>query len=75
MSSNRTIVRAFKYRLHPTAEQAERMQNWFGATRFVYNLVREQREMAYDHWLGQDREEARWPLRHSLKYRDAAADV
>jgi len=61
MTSNRTIVRAFKYRLHPTAEQAERMQNWFGATRFVYNLAREQREMAYDHWLGQDRKETRWP--------------
>ena len=37
------------------------MQSWFGATRFVYNLAREQREKAYHHWLGQDRKEARWP--------------
>lgn len=55
MTSNRTIVRAFKYRLHPTAEQAERMQNWFGATRFVYNLAREQREMAWNSAFRDDR--------------------
>lgn len=55
MTSSRTIVRAFKYRLHPTAEQAERMQNWFGATRFVYNLAREQREMAWNSAFRDDR--------------------
>ncbi|WP_165843853.1 RNA-guided endonuclease InsQ/TnpB family protein [Phenylobacterium kunshanense] len=42
-----TIHRSFAYRLHPTAAQAERLRQWIGATRFVYNLCLEQRR---DFW-------------------------
>ena len=37
------IQRAFRYRLYPTPEQAERLSQFVGATRFVYNLALEQR--------------------------------
>lgn len=37
------IQRAFRYRLYPTKAQAERLSQFVGATRFVYNLALEQR--------------------------------
>lgn len=39
------IQRSFRYRLYPTAEQAERLAQFVGATRFVYNLAWEQRRI------------------------------
>lgn len=38
------IQRSFRYRLYPTAEQAERLAQFAGTTRYVYNLALEQRE-------------------------------
>lgn len=37
------MIRAHTYRLYPTADQAERLAQWVGAVRFVYNLALEQR--------------------------------
>jgi putative transposase len=37
------IQRGFRYRLYPTAEQAELLSQFVGVTRFVYNLCLEQR--------------------------------
>jgi putative transposase len=37
------IQRAFRYKLEPTAEQAELFARFAGATRFIYNLALEQR--------------------------------
>lgn len=39
--------RGFRFRLYPTAEQAEVLAQWVGVTRFVYNLAYEQRR---DFW-------------------------
>lgn len=39
--------RGFRFRLYPTAEQAEVLSQWVGVTRFVYNLAFEQRR---DFW-------------------------
>jgi putative transposase len=41
------IQRAFRYRLYPTAEQAELFEQFAGVTRLVYNLALEQR---INHW-------------------------
>jgi putative transposase len=38
------IHRAFRYRLQPTAEQAQLFEQFAGVTRLVYNLALEQRE-------------------------------
>lgn len=38
-----TIVRGYRYRLYPTLEQAERLQQFAGVCRLVYNLAWEQR--------------------------------
>jgi putative transposase len=38
-----TIHRAYRYRLYPTPDQAERLAQFAGAARFVYNLALEQR--------------------------------
>lgn len=37
------IFRGYRYKLHPTAEQAEQFQRFAGVTRLVYNLALEQR--------------------------------
>lgn len=37
------IHRSFRYRLYPTVEQAERLSQFVGTVRFVYNLAWEQR--------------------------------
>lgn len=39
--------RGFSYRLHPTAAQAERLGQWLGTSRFLWNLCLEQRR---DFW-------------------------
>lgn len=39
-----TVYRARRYRLYPTPGQAERLGQWVGAIRFVYNLALEQRQ-------------------------------
>ena len=39
--------RTFKFRVYPTAEQAETLGQWVGVTRLVYNLALEQRR---DFW-------------------------
>lgn len=39
--------RGFSYRLHPTAAQAERLGQWMGTARFLWNLCLEQRR---DFW-------------------------
>lgn len=37
------MIRARVYRMYPTPAQAERLSQWVGAVRFVYNLALEQR--------------------------------
>ena len=41
------VHRGFKFRLHPTPDQAEVLGQWVGVTRLVYNLALEQRR---DFW-------------------------
>jgi putative transposase len=45
-SSQRIVlVKAFRFRVYPTAEQAARIDAWEGALRFLWNLAHEQRLM------------------------------
>lgn len=37
------MIRGFRFDLHPTAAQAETLDQWVGVTRLVYNLALEQR--------------------------------
>jgi putative transposase len=41
------VIRGFRFDLHPTAAQAETLDQWVGVTRLVYNLALEQRR---DFW-------------------------
>jgi putative transposase len=41
------MLKAFKYRIHPTAEQAELINKHIGSCRFVYNLALETKQIAY----------------------------
>jgi putative transposase len=41
------MIRRYKFRIYPTPEQAERMEGWFRACRYVYNLALETRTYAY----------------------------
>lgn len=41
------MIKAYKYRLHPTKEQAEFFEKTFGCVRFVYNWALNQRIEAY----------------------------
>ena len=68
------MIKAYKYRLHPTKEQAEFFEKTFGCVRFVYNWALNQRIEAYQKdgtrisWLGSCRrltelkkqEETKW---------------
>lgn len=44
MTAAATILRSFKFRLYPTAEQAARLAGWCGAVRAVYNCALQQRQ-------------------------------
>ncbi len=41
------MLKAFKYRIYPTNEQAELINKHIGSCRFVYNLALETKQMAY----------------------------
>ena len=41
------MIKAYKYRLRPTANQAELINKHIGSVRFVYNLALETKQMAY----------------------------
>ncbi|MET8403925.1 helix-turn-helix domain-containing protein, partial [Streptomyces sp900116325] len=41
------VRRAFKYRFHPTNEQAAELSRTFGCVRKVYNLALEARTVAW----------------------------
>lgn len=41
------MLKAFKYRISPTVEQAQLLNKHFGAVRFVYNLALETKTFAY----------------------------
>jgi len=41
------MLKAFKYRIYPTAEQAELINKHIGSCRFVYNLALETKQTAY----------------------------
>ncbi|GAB4026052.1 RNA-guided endonuclease TnpB family protein [Spirosoma gilvum] len=41
------MLKAFKYRIYPTTEQAQLLNKHFGAVRFVYNLALETKMLAY----------------------------
>ena len=38
------IFKTYKFRLHPTDEQAARLEQWFASVRWIYNAALEQRE-------------------------------
>ncbi len=40
------VIRSYRYRIYPTAAQAERLRQWDGALRFLWNVAHEQREHA-----------------------------
>ena len=42
-----TIVRGFKARLYPTAEQADRLNQWAGSLRFPWNRLLEAEQAEY----------------------------
>lgn len=56
-----SIVRGYRYKLHPTAAQAEQFQRFAGVTRLVYNLALEQR--------------AKWGRRHRIGAATQAREV
>lgn len=41
------MIKAFKYRIYPTNQQAQLLSKHFGAVRFVYNLALETKTFAY----------------------------
>lgn len=41
------MLRAFKYKLDPTADQTVQLSGMVGATRFIYNLALETKIAAY----------------------------
>ena len=41
------MLKAFKYRLYPTKEQSVLLDKHIGASRFVYNLALECKQMAW----------------------------
>lgn len=41
------MLRAYKYRIYPTAEQHELLAKHFGCVRLIYNLALEAKQMAY----------------------------
>jgi putative transposase len=43
----KTVQRAYKYRFHPTPEQAEQLARTFGCVRYVYNHFLRQRTDAW----------------------------
>lgn len=51
------IVRAYRFRIYPTPDQAARLGRWEDALRFLWNLALEQRKMG----LARPREERRFP--------------
>lgn len=44
------MYKAYKYRIYPNKEQQERMQQFFGCCRFVYNKYIEWYSIAYKQW-------------------------
>lgn len=42
------MLKAYKYRMHPTKEQQEQFFQHFGACRFVYNWALEQKIKSYE---------------------------
>jgi putative transposase len=41
------MIRSYKYRIYPNKEQAQKLEQFFGATRFVYNWGLEQKTKQY----------------------------
>jgi putative transposase len=41
------MIRSYKYRIYPNAEQAQKLEQFFGAARFVYNWGLEQKTKQY----------------------------
>jgi putative transposase len=41
------VLRAYKYRIYPNSEQAQKLEQFFGATRFIYNWGLEQKIKQY----------------------------
>jgi transposase len=58
-----TILRGYKYRLYPTAEQPVVLAQHFGCKRFVYNYFFDQRQQHYEQ------------TGHGLSYKDTAAQL
>jgi putative transposase len=50
------IRKAFRYRVYPTAAQAQQLVAWESALRFLWNVAHEQRRQ----WLGRSRDERRY---------------
>jgi putative transposase len=41
------VLKAYKYRIYPNEEQAQKLEQFFGATRFIYNWGLEQKTKQY----------------------------
>jgi putative transposase len=41
------MIRSYKYRIYPTVEQTQKLEQFFGATRFIYNWGLEQKTKQY----------------------------
>ena len=57
------MLKAFKYRLYPSAAQCELLERHFGCVRFVYNLALEAKKLAY---LGSKVNVSRYDLQEQL---------
>jgi transposase len=44
------VLEGRRYRLHPTAEQADEMNQWFGALRALWNVALEHRQIMWRQW-------------------------
>lgn len=49
------LQRSYRFRVYPTAEQVERLAQWDGALRFLWNVALEQRFQAHGRRCGPDK--------------------
>lgn len=41
------MIRTYTYKLYPNKQVEEKFNKWLGVTRYVYNLAKETKEIAY----------------------------
>jgi putative transposase len=68
------VHRGFRYRLRPTAAQAQILREWIGTNRFVYNLALEQRRDFWRQYMRQTGKPLTW-AQQSLELTELRAQV